>query len=236
MDRLPTELLQRILDFVMLCDSPFCLDDFSNAAKKRGNRSVKFWMLDAHLDGAQRSHLKDWRFVLGTCKRMRQLGLKVFFSRKTFAMTTATVEELQKRQVVGLSVIHQEEAISHIHSVVLALSSVGLASSFLKLPRLIPTFPNIARLNILLGMHHGKPFEKVVQTSQDFFKAQSSLTDALASIGTPLHSVDVAVSVSLDPKLNYDDVDWSYHETSLRDNVYPFLEAKARALARSAPK
>ena len=236
MDSLPAELLQKILDFVMLCDTPLCLDDFSNAAKKRRNQSVEFGLLDAHLEKGQQSHLQDWRLVLGTCKRMRQIGLKAFFTTKTFAMTPSTFEQLQKRQIVGLSIDHQEEAINSMKSILLAFSSVGLASSFLKLPRLISTFQAIARLDILLGMHGGKSFETIIETSQEFSRYEPELTNALASIGTPLHGVEVTVRISLDPKLNYSDTNWSYLAASLRDHVYPFLEARARSLAKNASK
>ncbi len=247
---LPDELLQKILEFAMLSESPLYLDEFlrasqeaehnrvrdisegkneiANSLDRTSGKSTSDNLYDC-LDATQKIHLRDWRLINGTCKRFRQLGKEAFFSSKTFLMEPFQVEKLQSLQITRLSAEDQETALKYILSVVFLIWTVESPSPFLTLPRRVSAFRRLARLGCVFGYRKGESIDGITRAMLDARTAPSHFVDALASIGCPVNDIQIQL-------LTFPGSMWRYHEAALRSDVYPFLEVIARAKAKKDPK
>lgn len=247
---LPDELLQKILKFAMLSESPFYLDEFlrasqeaehkrvretsngknetANSLSRTSGKSMSDNLYDC-LDATQQIHLRDWRLINGTCKRFRQLGKEAFFSSKTFLMDPYQAEKLQNLQVIRLSAEDQEAALKYILSVVFLVWTMESPSAFLRLPRRVSAFRRLAHLGHCFGYPKGDPIDGITEAMLDARTAPSHFVDALASIGCPVDDIQIQV-------LTYPGSAWEYHEAALRSRVYPVLEVIVRARAKKDPK
>ncbi len=244
---LPDELLQKILKFAMLSESPFYLDEFLRASQEAEHNRVNGKNETANrglsrtsgkstsdnlydcLDATQQIHLLDWRLINGTCKRFRQLGKEAFFSSKTFLMDPFQAEKLQNLQITRLSAEDQEAALKYILSVVFLVWINESPSSFLRLPRRVSAFRRLAYLGHCFGYRKGESIDRITEAMLNARTAPSHFVDALASIGCPVDDIQIQV-------LTYPGSAWTYHEAALRSRVYPVFEVIARAKAKRDPK
>ena len=250
LDCLPDELLQKILEFAMLSESPVYLDEFLRASQEAQHNRVgekpsgknettnslshtsgvsTSDTLYYCLDATQHIHLRDWRLINGTCKRFRRLGKEAFFSSKTFLMHPSQAEKLQKLQVTRLGAEDQKAALKYIISVVFLVWTVESPSIFLTLPRRVSAFRRLAHHGYIFGYRKGESIDGITRAVLDARTAPSHFVDALASIGCPVDDIQIQVST-------YPGSAWSNHEAALRSYVYPVLEVIARAKAKKDPK
>ena len=244
LERLPDEILQKILMFAMNDSMPFYLDQFLAASKKE--RVKAFYAknikgeidyssddpmssnLYRSLDTSQRIHLYDWHMISATCKRFRQLGKEVFFSSKVFLMAPVHAEKLQARQVTWLSDQDQEAALKYIRSIIFTVSVSKWQSSFFTLPRRVSAFRNLHHLGHLFGYIWGNPISGIKTAILSARTAPSHFVDALASIGCPVDNIHFQV-------MAYQAFPWEHHEAALKHDLYPLFAVVARARAKKNP-
>lgn len=152
MDRLPDEWLQKLLNYAMIRETPCCIQEYSknNWSNKHG-QSMMSAAIDEQPQSTQRSHLLDWRLVVGTCRRFRRLGKEAFFSQKVFAMEPSLAIALQGLQFTLLTTEDQKTAVKYMGSVIFIVDNLYSPSSFLTLSSRVSKFPRLGRLDHLFG-------------------------------------------------------------------------------------
>ena len=256
MDRLSNELLQEILNYAMLSKIPFCIDDFLGASKcadldhamlsaelrvtspddegctgehssaiaTNGRPGCKF---DSYLDRSQLPNLQDWRLIVGTSRRFRELGKVAFFSHKTFVMEPDTVDLLRTSQLKPLSIKDQGIMIKYTNSIIFTERSSQSPSSFLSLPRRIAPFPHLLHIGFLFGYRKKEPLELLIKAVQECRPAPDHLRSALASIGTPVDKLQMIVMVCPTDA-------WDIHVANLQRFIYPMIMIAAKARKRKS--
>ena len=114
------------------------------------NRTPKC-KFDSHLDPSQLPTLKDWRLIIGTSRRFRELGKEAFFSHKIIVMEPDTVDLLRTSQLKPPSVEYQGIMINYITSIIFLERSSQSPSSFLAIPRRITPFPHLLHIGLFLA-------------------------------------------------------------------------------------
>lgn len=118
LDRLPDELMKSIIDHVMTKEQPFwlqhCIElprhrmantdhdwDWLGPSLRVDRSSVRYSRADvqekltAAVHPTQADHLRDWRIVNSTCRRIRSLGKESFFSSKRIVLSFELAKRLQ---------------------------------------------------------------------------------------------------------------------------------------------
>lgn len=138
MDKLPEEVVRSILDYAMIRDEPFNLEEvLIGRAKMREQPFLRSYPYDEgiHLERiprtlwstqgrTQKPHLQDWEMVVGTCQRFRRLGKESFFSHKVFAMDPRLPFEFQRLEISCLS--REEQQVSTSQTPTLSIPHVRL--------------------------------------------------------------------------------------------------------------
>ena len=240
MDRLPDEILEEILHYVMMHDDPFCIQEYFHDRYIAANHDLQ------RVHHSQRSSLLDWGLVVGTCKRFCRIGKEAFFSEKVFLMDSRFAVKLRNLEAGFLTTQDQYIATRHIRSIVF-IDSIFLniqdqhkwtrynrsspfddsiitpPSSFLNLSSVILSFPRLERLDHLFGYRPGE-VHLITQAAQDRRPAWSSFTDRLATIGVPTEKLDMGIMKCEGP--TWDDV-----VNGLHWNIYPMLRGIGRVRA-----
>ncbi|KAG7004465.1 hypothetical protein G7Y79_00025g057510 [Physcia stellaris] len=224
MDRIPNELLQQILNFAMLSKIPFCIDNFLDASKWATKYRRGF---DSFLDPSQLPTLRDWRLIVGTSRRFRQLGKEAFFSHKTIVMDPDTVDLLQTSQLKPLSVEDQGIMIKYTNSIVFPERTSESPSSLLRLSRRIAPFPHLQHIGILFGYRKKEPLELLIEAVQEGRPAPDHLPSAVASMGVPVDKIQVTLMV-------WPSNSWDMHVADLQRVIYPVIRIAAKARGRKS--
>ena len=242
MDRLPDELLQKILNHVMMRDDPFCIQEYFHDRNGGADRDLQ------RLHPSQRSHLLDWLLVVGTCERLRRLGKEAFFSQKVFVMDSQYASKLRNLEAGFLSTQDQHIAVGLIRAIVLIegicfniedenkftefyrpsgfIDGVSASSSsFLNLSSWVLSFPRLERLDHLFGYRPEEGVHLIVQAAQDrkpawSNPAWSAFESHLDTIGVPTWKLDMGVMIC-------EGTTWGLLKHGLYWNIFPMLEAIA---------
>lgn len=219
----------------MITKAPFCAEIRFRAAELLERQKQMDQCDNANgpeelrLSTNQRPHLLDWRAVVGTCRRFRRIGKSAFFSQKVFVMGPRLASQLQNLQVTCLSVEDQQIAVKCIRSIIWIVDGTSSPSPFLTLSRHISAFPRLIRLDHLFGLHHSDPEKVIVVAARNRRQAWSHFTDVLALTGIPVERLDLGI-------MRTSITEWSQHERSLKDNIYPALRTAASMKAKYGQK
>ena len=239
MDRLPDEIVQIILNYAMMSDDPFCIQEYFHDRNGGTDRNLQ------RLHHSQRSHLQDWLLVVGTCQRLRLLGKEAFFSQKIFAMDSQYAKKLRNLEAGFLSPEDQHLAVGLIRAIVLIEgiffnvqdeetwtgldgssgfhdTFITSPSSFLNLSSWVLWFPRLERLDYLFGYRPEEGVHLIVQAAQDRRAPWPYLDWLLGAIGVPHWKVDMGV-------MKCDGPTWDDLWEGLSWNFIPMLEAIAHA-------
>ena len=262
MDRLSNELLQEILNYAMLSNIPFCIDNFLDASKCAGSnfndqsssdvllagvqinspddqesfegrpsaittKGTTSDKIDSHLDSSQLPILHDWRLIIGTSKRFRELGKMAFFSHKMIVMSPETADLLRTFQLKSLSVENQKTMIKYTTFIVLSERSSQSPSSFLALSRRIAPFPRLIHIGFLFGYRKNEPLELLISAVQKSRPAPDHLRNALASLELSVDKFQMAV-MTCPPQA------WELHVANMQRFIYPVITIAAKARAKRA--
>ena len=229
MDKISNELLQQILNFAMLSKIPFCIDDFLDASKCATRNRPYGGKFDSYLDPSQLPVLQDWRLIVGTSRRFRQLGKVAFFSHKTIVMDPDTADLLQTSQLKPLSVEDQGIMIKYTNSIVIPERTSESPSSLLRLPRRVAPFPHLVHIGILFGYRKGESLELLIEAVQEGRPAPDHLTSAVASMGVPVDKIQVTLMVCPSKA-------WDMHIADLQRVIYPVIRIAAKARERKSQR
>ena len=203
-------------------------------------------------DQEQSQHIADWLFVNSTSARIRRHGKAVLFDAKPVAATSALVDRLRAGACPSLSAADQALALARTRVLVLVDNRCQTSTTLVKLPARAHAFPRLRRCHLLFDLRGAKsyPLARVwaaeprvreaemttvsaapAAESSDFatYRTQGTprllrrLRDLLVRTGFPAH---VAVDVSEGP------VGWACTAQALREDILPFLEAKAVLMER----
>ena len=177
---------------------------------------------DSHLDPSQLPNLQDWRLIVGTSRRFRELGKVAFFSHKTFVMEPETVDLLRRSQLKPLSVEDQQVAVQYTTSIIFLERSSQSPSLFPSLPRRIAPFPHLLHIGFLFGYRKKEPLELLIRAVQEGRPAPDHFTSALASIGMPVDKLQIAVMACPTEA-------WGMHVANLQRFIYPMIKIAAKA-------
>ncbi|KAL9036946.1 MAG: hypothetical protein Q9214_005911 [Letrouitia sp. 1 TL-2023] len=192
-------------------------------------KSKSLWPLYDLSIGIQQDHLLDWRVAGSVCKRLRRLGKKAFFSSKTFAMDLNLAKRLQELSLTRLSTGDQRTASRYINSIILVYHNLRSPSAFITLPRRIAGFPFLKRLHFYFGGRAGDPLVWNTIAAKARMEPPSHFVDILSTIGLPTEKLDIGILIS-------PDTNWSLHERSLENNVYPMLRVLVNRRTRNQSK
>ena len=246
MDRLPDEILQKILNYVMMRDDPFCIQEYFHDRNGGADRDLQ------RLHHSQRSHLLDWLLVVGTSQRLRRLGKEAFFSQKVFVMDSQYASKLRNLEAEFLTTQDQHIAVGLIRAIVLikgiflnsqdekkftafyrtsgfSNSVIASPSSFLNLSSWVLSFPRLERLDHLFGYRPEEGVRLIVPAAQDRKPAWSSSAWSyfkrhLDTIGVPTSKLDMGVMIC-------EGTTWYLLERGLYWNIIPMLQAIAHTRA-----
>ncbi|KAH7355354.1 hypothetical protein BKA65DRAFT_498235 [Rhexocercosporidium sp. MPI-PUGE-AT-0058] len=174
LDGLSGKILQIILDYAMLRDSLFYIDDprpgldrsqcqISSARRyvPRSSTGATDPYFTGCINGTpqhhrtlQPVHRKDWVGITSTCRRFRALGKTSFFRIKTFAMRDSFPARLacdKPNAVKGMTVEDQALALSCIRAIVILNPKETVSIGYLLLPRALALFPSLTRCALLFG-------------------------------------------------------------------------------------
>ena len=246
MDKLPDELLQRILDCAMSCKTPFLLpctqkkcwtpNTRSEYRKRKRALIEKFGQQyyssylchhqsNAKFEPTQGAHLRDWRLIVGTCSRFRRLGKASFFSQQSFAMEPCQATSMQHSQFTFLSVENQQIAVNYISSIIFIISDLSSPSSFFTLSNRVPRFPRLVRLDHIFGFRHGEDVDLIVGGARDRRPVWSHFVEILALCGVPAERLDIGIMIR-------PETTWDHPEGWLKQDTYPVLRSTAKINAK----
>ncbi|KAL2010300.1 hypothetical protein VTN00DRAFT_6107 [Thermoascus crustaceus] len=238
MEKLPDELQQKILNYAMIRDTPFCIEECISVAEKSAKDSKRhgddcadaaLQLLLSKVEPTQVSHLLDWRIVNGTCRRFRNLGKEAFFSQKVFGMSAEFAHKLRKLEVKNLSVDDQRTALKYICSIIFFEAVTNTASSFLTLPRRISAFPRLKRLDHMIGWPNVFSARFIITQLEYRKEAYHGFIEALGCIGVPVDRLEIGIIHCED---RAGDPDTGYNDRVMRADVYPLLRFKGSLLAK----
>lgn len=217
LDRIPDEVLEPILNDTLHCDVPFLLGDCAAAFDR---------------DAAQKGHLSDWRLVTGTCRRIRRVGKKCFFSAKPIAWTFSALDRLMQGSFSPLSAADQATMLDNTREIAILDVWATSASRLLRLPNYLKAFPRLRRCTLLFGYARDTDpafaFESLARHDRagegERVKVPVTFRELLLGIGVP-SEVKLEVATTGFSR-------WDQHVSMLEKNVYPLLRFKAGALAR----
>ncbi|KAI0405237.1 hypothetical protein F4802DRAFT_597366 [Xylaria palmicola] len=219
-DRLPDELLLLILNHAMEQRTPpffpeYCVQTVRESCT--GQKST-----DAPLS-SQSAHLKDWRGISMTSRRIRGLGREAFFGAKTIAMTSSFPERLRKGTFAAFGgPSDQELALRSIRSIILVDVVAYSPSVFILLPKILRLFPKLGETVILFGYRRHEPVQLISEAGR--VDTPIELQHLLGGIGLTSELMpEIAVCKELR---------WSEIRGALTRTVYPMLKAKADMMAK----
>ncbi|KAI3338524.1 hypothetical protein F4824DRAFT_459519 [Ustulina deusta] len=231
-DRLPDEILLKILNDAMEHESPFFPEYCVQTSKVRRESQVpchhsRLRARTADFLSSQYIHLDTWLFVNITSRRIRRLGREAFFSSKTIAMNSSLPERLRNGTFSALgNAFDQELALHNIRSIILVDLTMHIASVFLQLPKTLRAFPNLERSMILVGFRRQEPVLLISEAER--VHVPTELKQLLGTIGMASGAVpEIALCKGLQ---------WPELREMLTRDVYPALRVKADIMAKSNKK
>ncbi|CAJ2506459.1 Uu.00g005890.m01.CDS01 [Anthostomella pinea] len=239
-DRLPDEILQKILNHAMERDTPFFPEACAQMFKKRprqllSDRSGLWaagWTGDAlrnhaamqlatGLPASQSVHFCDWLIINSTNRRFRRLGKESFFASKTFAMSPNLPGGLVSL-LIFKDPLDCELALRYIRSIILVGVTTHTATNWLQLPKIMRTFSRLQETAVLLGYRKGEDVSLIIKAKR--IDNPPELNQLL---------VDIGVDRCLVPGIMLcKDLEWMDYANDLVTNIYPSLRARAGIMAR----
>ena len=240
MDRIPDEILEEILNYTMMRDEPFCIQEYFHDRNAGADGDLQ------KVHHSQRSSLMDWGLVVGTCKRFRRLGKEAFFSQKVFVMDARYAAKLRNLEAEFLTTQDQHIATTQIRSIVL-IDSIFLnpqdqikwtnyqgssafddsivtpPSSLLNLSSVVLSFPRLERLDHLFGCRSEGGVQLIMKGVRNRKPAWSTFTGHLAAIGVPTQDLDIGIMMC---EGTYGM--WDALKLGLNWNFYPMLRGIAK--------
>lgn len=223
-DRLPDELLLQIFKYIMKHDGdpPYFLQRHWDG----------FWKWDG-VYSSQKSHCHDWWIVIGTCRRIRNIGMECFFNHKTIVMTLSGSNRLRSGTFLtgalpdcsGM-VESQAPVLRWTRSLVVTASKDDIsASGFLQLAGTTRAFTYLRECTFVFGYGKGTDLMATILAARSSDNIPTELRRLLHKIRVPrnleLHIAACEKDTGPDP--------WA----RLDENVYPMLKCRARLLAKS---
>ena len=212
-----------------LTNAYFKEKDERRTKKLHIEKSTSEWPLHDSSIEIQQPHLLDWRIAGSVSNHLRRLGKIAFFSCKVFAMDINLVQMLQETSLTRLSSEDQQTASKYIDSIILINRNLQSPSTFISLPRRIAGFPHLKRFDFFVGGRSGEPTAWMVKAAKNRIQASSRFVDALTSIGVPTGKLVIGILISPDTQ-------WSRHEATMEDSIYPMLKVWANMKAGKGTK
>ncbi|KAI5926225.1 hypothetical protein F4810DRAFT_586182 [Camillea tinctor] len=252
LDRLPDEVLRRILYFAMESRDPFFLEYEAQASKylERENYNVveplppvyESWsvyykhrdttaLLKRRQDPTQVEHMADWIIVNSTNRRIRRLGKEEFFKAKILAMTHALPGRLQTGAVRDLvSPEDRALALEYARDVVILDNNPYAPSEFVGLAKSLQPLSRLRACTLLFGYYLSEPPKRIARAvagtpeAEGRFKMPNDLRQLFVDTGVP-ENINLQVAVC-------GRIPWHLHLDTLVQHVYPMLRFRAQALTR----
>ncbi|TGJ82188.1 hypothetical protein E0Z10_g6578 [Xylaria hypoxylon] len=222
-DRLPDEILLKILCDAMEHESPFFPEYCVQAANERRECRGPFHLSKlnartAYFLSSQYIHLNNWLFVNTTSRRVRSLGREAFFGSKTIAMNSSLPGRLRSGAFSAFgNALDQELALRNIRSIVLVDLTMYISSVFLQLPKTLHAFPRLENSMILVGFRRQVP--ELLISEMERVHVPTELKQLLGSIGLASEMMPQIVLCK--------GIQWPELRIMLTMDVYPVLRAKA---------
>lgn len=159
----------------------------------RESSLIQLPLLIRSADVAQVDHLQEWQFVVGTCRRIRDVGKPMFFSRKTFAMTSEFAEKLQNDEIHHLSREDQQMALHCIRSIIFMETYANGWRNMLQLPHRLQGFPQLKRVDHVFGGQFQDTFDVLMRQSRSRRKPSPRLLEPLRLLEVPVDDLDMGV-------------------------------------------
>ncbi|KAI1261667.1 hypothetical protein F5Y18DRAFT_196743 [Xylariaceae sp. FL1019] len=232
LDKIPEELLVEILVLVLKGDSPLVID-YVPRVKTRQQRQTR--------------HIKDWVFVNSVCRRIRRAGRPLFFQTKTIVMTDILPQSLSKRRLSHLPgfvriLKSSEDLLLHMRDLVLVSARTMVfrrrsadywkydlprpSADYWKydLPDVLAYMPTLQKCTLCLTWHGSRRegLEKMAAAVASREPVEDGLRSRLLAVGVPAR-IELLQTTGMGISLNY----LRHH---IHTRIFPFLEAKARAL------
>ncbi|KAI1125730.1 hypothetical protein F5Y10DRAFT_246439 [Nemania abortiva] len=157
-NRVPDELLLQILKDAMEVTSPF----FPEGDVRCRSNLLEYPFPFPHYLVAfpsQVNHLRDWRLVTSTCRRIRRVGMEAFFRTKTIVMSTSFPGKLRDGtcQYFG-SALNQHLALKFTRSIIMVarLDDIMYSLALKQPPWALGAFSKLERSKLVvttLGYH-----------------------------------------------------------------------------------
>jgi hypothetical protein len=198
LDRLSNDVLHLILDLAMARNSPFYVDD-PHLGQDQGTSGSD--RPPRHDRALQPVHRMDWIAINSTCRRIRALGKKSFFTMKTFP---------------------------YIRDVIIVNAKQAAPRGFLTLPRTLAAFPCLRSCTLLFRFPtrdqkgDGSDVEWITVAFVAGRPVSPKMRDHMTRIGLPEnHRLEEALGHKLS---------WQEHANEMEGNVYPILQVKCNLL------
>ncbi|KAH8664651.1 hypothetical protein BX600DRAFT_464801 [Xylariales sp. PMI_506] len=247
LEGLPDELLQHVLDYVMVHDSPFYID--YDTRPQEGAFHGGYWPPSSlslapnhpgtstanrasgcnnpHVDESQHAHRTDWVAINSTCRRIRRLGKPSFFRSKTICLETSTVAKLNSGTLSSFmfSKDDQAAAMTWIRELIILDGRTHAPAWWLGLPCVLALLPRLRSCTIIFGLLWGSRLAVSDGAIDMSHFIPTELQDMLTGIG---------VSRSLVLKEGApSDLKWEDIHRDISRNIYPILKIRAQARSRS---
>ena len=226
LDLLPDEILESILYFAVDRDHAFLMEKCMKPVSKKTGR------LDWH---TQSVHLRDWRMVNSTNRRIRRVGKEVFFRAKTFVMSTFFADRLHRGPCGALSGADRALALANIESLVITEQAeyrMLSPTALLVLPARVRPFPRLRRVVLSPEPYYSTRGDELRQVrllvpGGEREEMPQAFRDLMLAIGFP-EGVEPEVAAPEPCRFRDRPSDPEY----LEQIVYPILRVRALLLKR----
>ncbi|KAI1849100.1 hypothetical protein JX265_013115 [Neoarthrinium moseri] len=250
LEKLPDEILQKILNFAMLRPSPFYIDWDRDSEKTQqgtiafsGSAACSITMtidyphsstttrLIRCLPDSQAIHCADWLRINTTSRRIRRLGKEAYFANKIVAINTRRTSSDSKFFGKEDNLLLRQR----VRHVIFANLNFQSPAELMSMPRRVAVFERLQHFTLFYGFRLGDQLECLTtpmshRVGQE--GAQSGVTEVPPTLKDLLRRIGVPSELNMDIMVACGTT-WEFYRSSLAQHVYPMLRFKAEVLEQT---